>query len=401
LINQAQQFIAAQFGLYPSNKTLLNGLITLYDYKKDYDAEEKAIDTFFEQNLNPKDFAWGYLKRADLKRKQGEYKISLVLIEKALNSGLDINYYPAAQMITDNLFLINNYPDALDVTIRIVEKLIDSVKTSRNYFWLAGEYLYKRNFNKSVKNQKEAFKLARNSVDMANCYALLAGMYYRQLVNGDTLKLDPVTISSYADSAIFYYTKALNMKSDYTESFILSRLQLICHEYKIDYEKAYEFSMRILALDSSNRMALLNSVEANLTSGRFIEAYNTASKSLNEDDQGKINLKDNEILPISFLVIASAILKGEVNQSSKQEIIQSAYGSFKIFRKYYSRLKSDTEISWTWNGTKKFLAQYPSVSDFYRKILTQMIEAMEGKKAKGEILLDEIDNRWSNYLGSK
>jgi hypothetical protein len=167
-------------------------------------------------------------------------------------------------------------------------------------------------------------------------------------------------------------------------------IQVIYHEYLINYEKSYQASRRLISINDANSTYATNAIEAMFTARRFNELDALSSKIIGDDSLAKAPLGLESRLAVRFFLMASRVLRGDILGA------HSHYGAFRID---YGKRSNQNEPGWIWTGTTRFLETYPDYKNpSHRDLLLSIIKALEDQKAVGEKLLQEADVAWGKLI---
>jgi tetratricopeptide (TPR) repeat protein len=371
---------------------------------KKYDEVKSALNEYRQQSISGNDSLWYFIQMAKLYREIKKFELSLDYTRKALD--LDLKYKDA-QALLDSLYYHDSYLPALDVMINILERISKEEGTSKAYNNLGWAYRAKQTYNKSLDAALMAIQTSQTKVDTADAYYLCAMIYYSQGLEASNA-IDTAAVRNYMSTAIQYLEKASKLFPKWISP--LATLQIIYHEFIIDYEKSYMFGINMLSIGSLPRDYILNTIEAMLSAKKFDESSHEAEKILVADSLlvakkfdessheaekihitgslGNSPLNPDERLAMVFILIASKVLNGDIFGGF------SEFGGFKT-----DCLKPQPKRTWDWTGTTLFLKTYEHLDTRYRTILLDLISVLKSDK-KNEMLnsLNSIEKNWKSLL---
>lgn len=372
------------------NRDYLAWLITLERMLKRYDKIESALKTYMKQGIAKNDSIWTYLRLAENCKEQKKFNETL----RYLKQTLELNpHHKYAFTLLDSLYSTEAFKPALELKISVLERNLKKEGKSTQFRTPSEAYVNLAMAYDDIKKYKEgihaielAFKSAENKRDSSLVYYFAAAIYFNRS-KGDTTKSgleNMVNAKQYAEKAselLPYSTLPLNI------------LQVIYHEYIIDYEKAYSVSLKLLSLDSLDTAFLTNAIEATLSARRFEEASIQAEKILMADSLGEKPLQLESKLAMRFILIASKLLEGKILEANAE---------FGDFKRDYKKWSIPKEHSWKWDGTEKFLQTYTDISPFARNLLLDILKVLKlkdnEKKTGISILETTAEDSWRKCI---
>ncbi len=365
-------------------RPLIQRLMQSAETNRKLEGTESVLDQFLKQGISRRDSAWAFSRLAAVRRVQKRFDDSFFCVDLSRSTYLVLG---DVLPVLDSLYFVDSLGKALDMKINILEGLPRGRLSSWYLRELAFSYLSKKDFRKSERTVNEALHASRTADDTANALATRGRILYERGANLYSTG-DSSSGSGLMDQAIENFVKASDLFPGWTWPYF--NLQLIYHEYIIDYEKSYVYSKKLLELEPSNITYVANGIEAALTAGRFEEAFSLAENVLYEDTSSARALGKETALAMRFVLMASKVLAGQSLE---------AYSYLGSFRTDYKNLPEKRQSTWIWTGTKRFLNLYPEFKEpSYRMLLLKVIQALEGEKESGITLLNGVDRDWQQLL---
>jgi len=161
------------------------------------------------------------------------------------------------------------------------------------------------------------------------------------------------------------------------DEWTYSQLGFIYHEHKFEYESAYDCYKKVLEINPNDLSNKTNFVEANLSTGRFKEAYELAQEVLDELDPKQPLYYQ---LCVRFFILYSLVLQGNTDKAHK---------SLEKFIDYYKSVADTYDSAWTYKGTRHFIGQREMDAN-HEKLLLKLIDILE--KPTPDITIEQFRN---------
>jgi tetratricopeptide (TPR) repeat protein len=332
----------------PKKREYLEWLFELERGLNNYDDIKEALNAFREQSLSRSDSLWFLLKMARLYLDLEDSHKSLSYVDQAASSARELG-------------------------------------TCGDFRDISQAYLQVKSYNSALEAASKACQKSMTRADTANTCYLYASIYNNRGVetysSGDT----SAGLTDFRE-AISHFTMASDLFPKWPDPLV--RLQLIYHEYVIDYEKSLDFSLRLRALNPFSVTYAVNAIEARLTAGMFDQSAQEAEDILAADSLGERPLDIETRLAMRFILMASNVLKGDP---------LNAYAEFGSFKRDYTKPGAKT-VQWVWQGTKNFLQNHVGLSPSQRDVLLSIIWILESEKDRGMIMMRHVEDQWKDLI---
>ena len=343
----------------------------------------QVLDKYLEQGIAKYDSLWTYISQAEVSRKQSKFEVALDYVKQAL--ALNANSEAALEVL-DSLYFMDSFEQALKLKISTLEENVKENGTLFQFLTLADAYVQIKSYDKSFEAIDSAFQISTTKEDTAWIYGIKSFIFYQQGLDAYSEE-DTVFGRINMEKTIQYANETINVYPKWP--LTLNILQVIHHEYIIDYEKSYKVSQELLLLDSLNTDYITNAIEACLTSGRSDLAYKKADAILSSDTLGKQPLELEKKLAMKFILMTSMVLKGNRTE---------AFSEFGDFERHYKKRTERKEDWWHYRGTERFLRENKKIHPSFRDLLLKMIEALNSEKKKGLSILKKVEAAWKNLI---
>ncbi|MDN3515256.1 MAG: tetratricopeptide repeat protein [Candidatus Brocadia sp.] len=300
---------------------------------------------------------------------------------KALKNALQIDpYYDEAYIVFSNIY---TQREAYEKALQTLEGAVVLIpESSLLYIQLGDCYRLSGNYGKARENIEKAKKLSPKD---AYAYGVLASIQFAQEEYTNAIESAKKAIEynpdhEYAYSLlreVYCELKKVDAAEEllkaylkkYPENlYVHANLGMLYQEYFHNYQQAYEMYKKVYDLDSNNVAFKENFIEANLTTGRFEQAYNLAREMLKNQ-----NLTKEERLSMMLIAISALLC---------QEKRTNAFDEIKDFVTYYKSLQKDYERSWSYNGVKNFVNKNEGIGNYEKNIILTLIDILESSDLK-------------------
>jgi len=351
-----------------------------YRQNKEYDSAIANLDKAI--SLDPQ-YAWAYRELGLTYRDKEDYNKAIESFQEAIK--IEPTSWTYAQ-IGMSYRLNKEYDSA-------IANLDKAISLDPQYAWAYRElgltYRDKEDYNEAIESFQEAIKIEPTSWT----YAQLGGAYRQNkeynsaIVNLDkAISLDPLYVWPYQELGLTYmdkedYSKAIEPFQEVIkiepDEWTYSQLGFIYHEHKFEYESAYDCYKKVLEINPNDLSNKTNFVEANLSTGRFKEAYELAQEVLDELDPKQPLYYQ---LCVRFFILYSLVLQGNTDKAHK---------SLEKFIDYYKSVADTYDSAWTYKGTRHFIGQREMDTN-HEKLLLKLIDILE--KPTPDITIEQFRN---------
>jgi tetratricopeptide (TPR) repeat protein len=156
------------------------------------------------------------------------------------------------------------------------------------------------------------------------------------------------------------YANVLALYPRYEEGY--QRLSSIYHEHLHEYSKAFDLHAKWLALFPDQVFVLADFAETHFTTGRFREFPQRLKAVLNAPE-----LPSKTKIALQMIEIANLLALGKTDQIP---------GAVDSLLKAVQNEKSDFRITWSFNGTRRFINEHESLAP-YRAWLNKLFAAAQ------------------------
>lgn len=341
-------------------------------------SSELEINNYLQKDIPKYDSLWAFISLAEIKREQTNFDSALAYVNLAYGLNSDSK---DIDKVLDSLCYVDSFKPAIELRIAQLENDLKESKKIGIMLNLINAYMLIQDYEKSIDYGELAFSISRTRNDTVDINCNLGRTYYQ-------MGLDFYNKKDYSNG----YKNMLKAEEYFKDalypnwSIPLAYLQIINHEYIINFEKSYEWSLQLIKLDSLSSSYFSNYIEAAFTSRRFKEAYNQAEKIIISDSLKKQPLDFTNKLAIRYILVAAKLFDKDPDAGSVE---------FREFKRIYIDSKDKVKKGdWSWSGTKKFIQEYNDIDTFYRNILLDILKLFEVEREDGLNILNEVETKW-------
>jgi tetratricopeptide (TPR) repeat protein len=292
--------------------------------------------------INPRD-VWDYRERGACYADDGKYVEALTNYDKAIE--LDPEDKFAYGLKGSALRALSRYPEAVVALDKVIE-------LDPQYVWAYNEraYVYSDwgKHEQAIIDYNKALELNPNyKFAYAKAFDLRGLKRYKEALDAlnRAIVIDPQWSWPYEERGSIY------------------------HDDLFQYEPAYQDLKKVAELNDG-RGVEADLAETALTSGRFPEAYDLATKLLaeNENTDAK-TFEASERCAMRFIAISALLMQGN-----------RAQARFKLeeFIKYYESAAPGLERNWNYSGTQHFIAGR-AMDGGSKRILLDLIKLLQSQ----------------------
>ncbi|NUO08342.1 MAG: tetratricopeptide repeat protein [Candidatus Brocadia sp.] len=371
--DQAIEKLKIAISLNPEDEWAYRVLGITYKTKGEY---HKAIKNY-HRAIEIMPTKWAYVELGETFGLINAYSKAI----KALKNALQMDpYNDYAYLVLSNIY---TQREAYEKAIQTLEGAVVLIpESSLLYIQLGDCYRLSENYGKARENTEKAIKLSPKD---AYAYGVLGRIQFAQEEYANAIESAKKAIeydSDYEDAysllrGVYCELKKADAVEEllkaYLEKYpenvsVHANLGILYQEYFHNYQQAYEMYKKVYDLDSNNVTFKENFIEANLTTGRFEQAYNLARERLKNQ-----NLTKEERLSIMFIAISALLC---------QEKKTNAFDEIKDFVTYYKSLQKDYERSWSYNGVRNFVNKNEGIDYYEKDIILTLIDILESPDLK-------------------
>lgn len=326
--------------------------------------------------IDPK-FELAWANRGGALRRLGREDEALTSLNRALELAPDDvwTHRERGQLYADR----GEYEQA----IKDYDIAIEHDRTNQLAYSSKGYALYQlTRYNDALQAFDEALKLDPNDVwsyeTRGNVYAD-TGKYQVALQDFEhAIALDPKYSYAYGSKgytlhrlgrykdALSALNKSIELQPGYTWAYV--ERGSLYQDNLYQYEAAYQDLKKACELASGDLDYKSDLAEATLTSGRFQEAFDLATKILSDNEKADVKkFEISERMSMRFIAIAALLLQ---NRS------QEARAQLQEFVSYYKSVPPNFERSWSYAGTRHFI-ESATMSAPSKKLVLSLIQLLQ------------------------
>jgi tetratricopeptide (TPR) repeat protein len=377
--SEAAAFFQVKAENNPGVRTYVDYLSALYRKVKK-GKPIPALEKYLAAKVKKADSLWAYQTLAEMATIDSAYAEATEYLDEALKFHVFEGIAPDE---LEPLFL--NYAPAFEMASKSLMDYGKKTKAASVYACLARVRIMRRDFGRAQEAAQLSARISTTRGDSCDAFYLQGTILFKLGKISDE-KGDSGSAKKSFLEATRLFEKADSLTSNWSSP--LATLNLIYHDYLIDFEKSYQACLREVSLEPENIGYRENLVEAELTSGRFSDAIKSASKLLNPDSLTGLRLAEGRTKVMRFILVAALIGSG------------NSWGAHTEFGSLKNDFQASTDSieGWSWKGTKDFLCNTAAIKPAYQDILLKIIQAMETGGKKGRASLDEADSDWGKLV---